>query len=520
VITLAETLVRIPYDEVAHVWPEIILAITMCAVLLTPMLRGPSVAGPSIAGLIGLGGAAIATGATMGHANEVLFHGMLVVDPFSQFFKLILIVMTALAIGQRISTNRTEMRPTSAPEYLCLMVGAVLGMCLIVSANNLLTIVIALETASIPSFALAGFRKRDTLSTEGSLKYVIFGAASTAVMVYGMSLVYGATGTLELGGIAAAAGEAVTPMLALGLLAMFTGIAFKLAAVPMHFWCPDVFQGAPTDVATFLSVASKGAAACLLLRIMQVFGATQVGPDATGFGGMAIAVGLLGAVTCTWGNLVALHQTNMKRMLAYSSIAHAGYLIMAVALLPLGATPAEQSTVAGAVLFYLMVYGFMNVGAFTVAAIVESRTGGRDTTDYANLFRQQPALAAAMTVFLLSLFGMPGLGGFLAKIQVMKGMAQFGMPGFVLIAVLLINTLLSLYFYLRPVYFMAFVEESQGQPMARPPRNWAAAILAVCVIALIWTGIDLGTTHLTAEYGSVHQPAAVIDVPDVGLAGD
>mgnify|MGYP006284494343 CR=1 FL=1 len=167
----------------------------------------------------------------------------------------------------------------------------------------------------------------------------------------------------------------------------------------------------------------------------------------------------------------------------------------------------------GAALFYLMVYGFMNVGAFTVAAIVESRTGGRDIADYANLFRQQPALAAAMTVFLLSLFGMPGLGGFLAKIQIMKGMAQFGTGGFVLIAVLLINTLLSLYFYLRPVYFMAFVEQSHGRRMVRPPRNWAAAILAVCVIALIWTGIDLGTTNLAAEYGSVHQPSTTISVP-------
>ncbi len=273
----------------------------------------------------------------------------------------------------------------------------------------------------------------------------------------------------------------MSPLLAVGLLAMFAGFAFKLSAVPMHFWCPDVFEGAPMEVTTFLSVASKGAAICLLLRVLLAFGAAAV-PHSEEFIGLGAGVAILGAVTATWGNLAALHQTQIKRLLAYSSIAHAGYMIMAAAMVVFQGRAGFPNPAASAILFYLLIYLFMNMGAFTVAALVAQHAGTEDIREYAGMIRRSPLLTVMLSLFLLSLFGMPGLGGFMGKIYLATSMTKAGVPGFVLVAVLFINTLLSLYYYVRPVYYMVFVPDTQNSGRRSSVQPAGVLLLAVCLV--------------------------------------
>ena len=524
------------WDEIFLVMPEVWLAVGMCAVILVPFVNRRSDAWPTAATLATLVLALAWTVATLkypGGAGRPVLHGMLTVDPFSQFFKLLLILFTLLVVVQWMFGARRDTSIYDVPDFHCLLLGAAFGMALMASASNLLMIFVAIETASLPSFALAGFRKRHRVGTEGSLKYVIFGAASSAIMLYGMSLLYGTAGTLDLSGVAASASADFSPLCAVGLVMMFAGIAFKLSAVPLHFWCPDVFQGAAFEVTTFLSVASKGAAVALLLRILFVFGA-QTGPE--GFVGMAVGVAILGAATATWGNLLAYHQNNIKRLLAYSSIAHAGYMIMAASLMVLVRTASDPdlaASVIGAILFYLLIYMFMNLGAFTVASLVARSAGAEDGEDiryYTGLMTRSPLLTVAMALFLLSLFGMPGLGGFMGKVYLMKAMADIGGSGGgrVLIAVLLINTLISLYYYMRPIYHMVLVADTANRPHFAAHRM-GLALLLVCGVAILWTGLlPSGATRLTEDYGHIAvktprdpdpvRPDQAAPVPDASTA--
>lgn len=489
--------------------PEIWLVLAMCAVVLVPFVRRRSAALPVGAALAGLALAlfsALPLSSLTGGAGTFVFHRMLAIDPFAQFFKVLLLAFTVLVVAQWSLTSRAGTDVKDVPDYLCLLLGAAFGMALMASASNLLMIFVATEAASLPSFALAGFRKRHRPGTESSLKYVLFGAVASSVSLYGMSLIYGAAGTLDLAGIAgaAAAGDGMTPMLAVGLMAMFAGFAFKLSAVPLHFWCPDVFEGAPIEITTFLSVASKGAAVCLLLRVMHAFGVHGAAVGGPGFAGLATGVALLGAVTATWGNLVALRQVRIRRLLAYSSIAHAGYMIMGTSLVCLLPEGAPVQKMAGAVLFYLLVYMFMNLGAFTVAAVIAQRSGSEDIRDYAGLIRRAPITAVLLATFLLSLFGMPGLGGFMAKVLLAIAMFEVGgVAAFLLVGVLLLNTLLSLYYYVRPVYYMVFVSDEQDRP-AIVPRGAALAMLLACAAALLWTGLlPNGPGQLARDYGTL-----------------
>lgn len=479
--------------------PEIILVCGMCAVILAPFIMRKSRVVPAAVTIVTLlaAMAAVLCNLRGGEATSA-FAGMVAIDPFSQFFKLILCTFAILVVALWLIVTKRHTHEMDAPDLFCLILGAATGMALMSSASNLLMIFIATESASIPSYALAGFRKRLRIGSEGSLKYVIFGAASTAITLYGMSLIYGAAGTLRLDGIATVATQGVSPLMAIGLLAMFAGVAFKLSAVPMHFWCPDVFQGAPIEITTFLSVASKGGAICMLVRIVDAFSGIAVEGSLIGTG-LAIAVGILGAVTATWGNLAALAQTNVKRLLAYSSIAHAGYMIMGAAAAVTG-----HPDIAAAILFYLLVYMFMNLGAFTVAAIIAEPSGGdsEEIADYTGLSRRSPALAVLMSLFLLSLFGMPGLGGFLGKIALMKAMITLGPGGFALLAVLLLNTLVSLYYYMRPIYYMYLARDEQARP-AFVPSGAGVALLGLCALGVLWTGLTGMGISLADAFGTL-----------------
>ncbi len=509
------------WGDLWMVMPEVWLVVAMCAVVLAPFIKRRSVALPLGVASAGLMLAVMAALSSFASADAMgtVFTGSLVIDPFSQFFKVLLTLFTLMILGLWILHSRSQTDPADAPDFLCLLLGAAVGMSLMVSATNLLVIFIATETASMPSYALAGFRKRRREGSEGSLKYVLFGSVSSAIMLYGMSLVYGAAGTLSIYGIAAQAAAGISPLMAIGLAAMLAGFAFKLSAVPMHFWCPDVFQGAPIEVTTFLSVASKGAAMCMLLRALAAFAAAA---PANGylFVGIGVAVGILGAVTATWGNLVALHQTNIKRLLAYSSISHAGYMLMAASVAVIAGRSWEGGqhqtgaiqVVVGAVLFYIVVYAFMNLGAFTAATLLAMHTGTEDIRGYAGLSRRSPWLAALMTACLLSLFGMPGLGGFWGKVFLMKSMALAGGAGFALIAVLLFNTLISLYYYLKPVYYMYFVPDEDERP-AFLPAGGGLAMLVICVSVLLATGLLPNRIESLARGYATLYPNPVITAP-------
>ncbi|MCC7147565.1 MAG: NADH-quinone oxidoreductase subunit N [Phycisphaeraceae bacterium] len=520
------------WEEIRLVLPEIGLAVGMCAVLLVPFARRLSKSVPAAAALIALGLAGFFAVDSLGVSGRSILAGALVIDPFSQFFKVLLVVFTVLVLAQWLLAGKDRISAADTPDFLCLLLGATAGMALMASAANLLSIVVSIEMASLPSYALAGMRKLQRRGSEAALKYVLFGAVASALMIYGCSLLYGLTGSLDLPTVANAVVSGFSPLLGLGVLLLFVGLAFKLSAVPLHFWCPDVFEGAPTEVTTFLSVASKGAAVCLLTRILWSFGAAA----AAGVGGergwnllvgLAVAVAALGAITATWGNLVAMHQTNLKRLLAYSSMAHAGYLMMAVGLIaisgPTGPAAAKLNLlpghVAAAVLFYLLVYLFMNMGAFTVVALAAQQVGSEDLRAYRGLMAWSPWLGVLLTVFLLSLFGMPGLGGFLGKIYLAVVMTKVGSIGFVLIAVLLFNTLLSLYYYMRPVYFMAFaggsgaeddspLADARGSLMPSLPGavpGVGVAVLVICALALVWTGLG-GGSGMTKDYGLIWSP--------------
>jgi NADH-quinone oxidoreductase subunit N len=479
----AESFLTTLRADVLLALPEVILAGAMCVLLLLPFVSKQAWV-QAWGTLAGLGAALIATALRLTVAGSA-FHGMLAVDPLSQFFKVLLLLFVMCVVVQWLIFTGPQTPVRDAPDFFCLLLGATLGMSLMASANHLLLIFIATEIASLSSFALAGFRKRTRLGAESALKYVVFGAAASSIALYGMSLIYGSTGSLSLPAIGAALSSGSSPLLVIGLIGLLVGVAFKLSAVPMHFWCPDVFEAAPLPVTTFLSVASKGAALVLLIRLITLFTAPAAGahPPATG---IAIAIAILGAVTATWGNLLAYHQHQIKRLLAYSSIAQAGYMVMAAAAVT------AKGAAAGALLFYLLIYLFMNLGAFTVAGLIAQRIGTEDIRRYPGLRRRSPLLVAAMTVFLLSLFGMPGLGGFVGKIFLGLSMLDLGPGGFVLVAVLLVNTLLSLYFYLRPVYFMVFADESepQSQPSAAGATSWAGGLMAaLCVVMVVWTGV-------------------------------
>ncbi|MCX5662577.1 MAG: NADH-quinone oxidoreductase subunit N [Planctomycetota bacterium] len=517
-----------PWETLRLILPEITLALGMGAVVLTPFFGRKRDHRSTVVALAALFLALVAIVNTTHFGAATILGGMLSVDPFSQFFKALLLVFTGLVIVQWRSTARRNPRPNDtrmqdAPDLLCLLLGASLGMALMASATNLLMIFMATEAASYPSYGLAGFRKRDRLASKGALKYVVFGAASSAAMVYGMSLVYGVTGTLSLAGVALHIGEhGISPLLAMGLCGMFAGLAFKLATVPMHFWCPDVFEGAPTHVTTFLAFASKAAAICLLVRILLAFSAASSDASAADLGAMATGFAALGAVTATWANLFALRQVHIKRLLAYSSIAHAGYMTMtaAVALgLPHGV--GSPNTVASAILFYLLTYAFMNLGAFTVAAVIIQRTGAEDIRHYAGIAQRSPLLAGLMTLFLLSLFGMPGLGGFIAKVWLAMTLSGAGTMGFVLIAVLLVNTLVSLYYYLRPVYHMYFTRDD-GQRPAFAAAPASLAILLVSALLLLWTGLSPGAAdRMTRDFATLAPPLAdASGTPGMGALKD
>jgi NADH-quinone oxidoreductase subunit N len=424
-------------------------------------------------------------------APGTIWSGMLVVDPLGAFFKALLLAASLLVVLAFTFANSRELRGLGQGEFHALLLAVTLGNLLLSAANDLAMMYLALETVSITSYVMVAYMKGDRMSNEASLKYVLFGAVSTGTMVYGLSLLYGLAGTTSLPGIRDFLTMGLTDENRLTVyivaLLVFAGFGFKTAAVPFHFWCPDVYQGAPTPVTAFLSVAPKAAGFAVMLRFFfggfSLQGTTAW--DLTGAIDWPWLLMVVSVLTMTVGNVAALTQTNMKRLLAYSSIAHAGYIMMGVVAL--------SENGARALLIYLLAYLFMNLGAFLVVTLVHHHDDTFDLRDYPGLYKRAPLLTAAMAIFLLSLVGIPPLVGFMGKLYVFAAVIERGYGWYAMAGA--INAAIAAYYYFRILKTMV-VEEDTGP--ARPPiqlafadRAWLVVFMAANVLPLLfWSAIE------------------------------
>ena len=452
-----------------YILPELILAGGALLVLVVDVLaprRDNLLYAVSLLTVIVSGGVAL----SFAGVDTLAARGLLAIDGFALFFKLLF--LTSAAITLLMSSSYLRVEGTHGGEYCFLILCATLGMMFMASGVDLITLFIGLETMAVSFYVLVGFLKPSRRSNEAAVKYFLLGAFSLGILLYGMSLLYGVTGTTNLQEIAIAIAEQErTLLLPLGLILVAAGMGFKIAAVPFHMWAPDVYEGAPTPVTAFLSVGSKAASFAMLLRIL-VEGLPSLAPD------WQILFYALAVVTMTVGNLAAITQTNLKRMLAYSSIAHAGYVLI-------GIVAATERGVTAA-LVYLWIYLFMQLGAFAVVTLLRRRDIiGDELKDISGLYFRNPAVAVAMLAFMLSLGGIPPTAGFMGKVWVFGAAIQ---AGFVWLAVIgVVNSAISLFYYIRVVVFMWIKEETVGSAIRINPAM--AVALTVAFIGTVLFGI-------------------------------
>ena len=431
-----------------------------------------------------------------------LFHGMLAIDSFAQFFKLFLLLAALLVV--LASLHSAELAPFHQGEFFALLLAVTLGMVLLANSTNLAMLYLSLELVSLTSYIMVGYLKTDRLSNEASLKYILFGAISTGSMLYGLSLLYGMTGSLNLYTIRDAflsqGVEGVDQFTVLLILVLtMAGFGFKTAAVPFHFWCPDVYAGAPTPVTAFLSVAPKAAGFAVLLRFFFSGMSQTSGSQWAIIGGVNWPIVLIGisVLTMTLGNVAALTQNNLKRMLAYSSIAHAGYILMGAVVL--------TGDGVKSMLIYLFVYLFMNLGAFLVVTIIYDSDKTFEIDDYNGMFKRSPFVAVAMAIFMLSLIGIPPFSGFMGKLYVFGSVIDKGLYWFAAIGAL--NAAVAAFYYMRVLKAM-LIEDGSGStaPLQVSFFNQAllvALLLPNVLLIVFWNPIDRWTAASVQLFGGV-----------------
>ncbi len=448
------------------------------------------------------------------HTPASFFTGLLVFDQFTVFFRVFLLLFLILVIALTVLSGIPDTE--DGPDFYTLLFGAVIGMMLMVSANHLLILFLGVEMASVPSYVMVGFLKGRRQSSEASLKFVVYGAGTAGVMLYGISLLAGLLGTANFPELAARlsdllAGQSEVGMsnpnvraVVLAIMMVLVGLAFKLSVVPFHFWCPDAFEGASAEVAGFLSVASKAAAFALLVRFCMAF----VGGETEGlqsvYLSLGIGLGVIAAVTCTFGNLAAYAQTNIKRLLAYSTIAHAGYMLMAVAaLLVILNAPfsggfdadwrnTEARRCVEGLLYYLCVYLFMNLGAFAIVALIRNEIFSEEIKDYDGLAQQAPLLCVCMGICLFSLVGMPPLGGFIGKFMIFASLFEAGNVHTSMWAILVIgslNTVFSLFYYVRVLRAMFMTDRPERAPIVDLPFKPIGLYVTMITLPILVLGM-------------------------------
>ncbi|HAC05273.1 MAG TPA: NADH-quinone oxidoreductase subunit N [Gemmatimonadetes bacterium] len=459
--------------DLALIWPELILTIGGLVTLLLGTFGGDRQVGLyQLAALITLAAAAAAVVAMFGTQASV-FSNTLEVDAFGGFAKLLIYAASFICILIAPPFFKDAMRA----EYPVLILFATLGMGIMASARDLMTLYVGLELNSLAAYVLASFMRSDDRSSEAGLKYFVLGALASGMLLYGISLLYGFSGTTQFAGIAQAMGGGMNNGLLFGLVFVIAGLAFKISAVPFHMWTPDVYEGAPAPVTAFMSATVKAAAFIAFARVFLVaFNDSYT----TWFP----ILWWLAAITMVSANLIALVQTNVKRMLAYSSIAHGGYLLLAL-------TAANPTATAG-MLFYLLVYTLMNIGAFAIVISVAHQAEERQyIDDYTGFGWTNPALGVFLTIFLLSLAGFPGTGGFMGKIYLLQGAAESEL--WWLMVILVLTTVASYWYYLRVAWLMWMKNPtSDGQhDLVITPFPMRLA-LVVCVGLIVYTGIFPG----------------------------
>jgi NADH-quinone oxidoreductase subunit N len=410
--------------------------------------------------------------------------GMVAIDPFSDYFKLVIILASVIVVFFSISSKEIKRTEKRQGEYYALMYGMLLGMMLMVSAVDLVLIYLSVELLSLSSYVLAGFTKLRNRNSEASLKYIIYGSAASGMMLFGISLLYGLTGVTNLHEINSAfQGMQINIYtLSFALILIFVGLGFKLSAVPFHFWTPDIYEGAPIPITAYLSVASKAAALALLVRFIRTTFVAYVGNN--GFWEMLpvfdwqTLMVVISLVTMTLGNLTALWQKNLKRLLAYSSIAHAGYLMLGILVL--------SDNGVFALMIYLFAYVIMNLGAFYVIMLIADNTGSESIDDIGGLGYTAPLLAVPLTIFLVSLAGIPPAFGFIAKMNLFIAVIDANLMTVVVIA--LLNVVVSVYYYSRILKHMYFDKVDDSTPRFSVNKIDTTVVLVLAGL-IIYLGI-------------------------------
>jgi NADH-quinone oxidoreductase subunit N len=465
-----------PLAEFVPFLPEIFLAAAGFALLLIGIPLRPHgtrmVSGLAVASLAVTAVLVLLVGSPTAGAVTILGQ-MLVIDQIAVFIKLL--VLAASAVSILMAAGYLERSGYGGGEFCSLVLYATVGMFVMASGANLVSMYVGLELMALSVYVLVGYFKLEVKSNEGAVKYFVLGALSSGILLYGISLVYGTTGTLDL----AAINEQLTSVpqnnlaLLLGIVLVAFGMLFKVAAVPFHVWTPDAYEGAPTPVTAFMSVAPKAAAFAMFLRLFAGAFAPEVDY-------WRVVLWVASAATMIYGNIAALTQNNVKRMLAYSSIAHAGYALMGLV--------AANAMGTWSVLLYMLVYAFMNLGAFGFVILLESRGyTGETITDYAGLAKSHPAAAVLMLWFMLALAGIPPTAGFMGKLYLFAAAVNGGYVWLTLIAVIM--SAVSLYYYFRIVVQMYLRDEEQARPAEMYRDRWVEAMIVVCAVVTLVIGV-------------------------------
>ncbi|MEL0173493.1 MAG: NADH-quinone oxidoreductase subunit N [bacterium] len=462
--------------------PELILTITILAALITDLFVKKSKTN-MIGWVLGVG--LVVVGLSVHNLSSVppttLFLDMIVIDPFSSFMKIVIILSTLLVIVA--SWVNDELEKYRKGEYFTIMGIMVMGLFLMTSSVDIIMLYISIEVVSIMSFVLAAYLKLDTRSNEAGLKYVIYGAFSSGVMLFGLSIVYGLAGSTNYFAIQdtlSSLDGSANPALIMALLMIFAGFGYKISSVPFHFWTPDVYEGSPSTITAYLSVAPKAAGFAMIIRFFHQVFSDSIGLTSNAIGSTDLPwpeiIGVLAVVTMTMGNLVAIQQKSIKRMLAYSSIAHAGYMMLALPVLSMEAVES--------VMIYLFIYVFMNLGAFFIVIFVKNKTGGESFEDFEGLGWKMPIVGAFMTLFMLSLTGLPPTAGFIGKLYIFKTLVGAGSEFLWLVVAGGVNSVISLYYYFHVVKVM-FLGGKRSDVITYPPSTMFGLMIFTAVPSLL-----------------------------------
>jgi NADH-quinone oxidoreductase subunit N len=473
-------------DSLQYIKPEIVISVVIVLIVTVDLIMGRNKFLLPWISVIGLAATAYYVIEQFG-LNGYAFpqeKGMVTADPFGAFFKIIVVLSSVIIVFFSITSKEIKEAFERHGEYYTLIFGMILGMFFMISASDLILIYLSLELVSLSSYILAGFTKHSLRNSEASLKYVIYGSTASGIMLFGISILYGMTGTTNLymlndffqnpafGGFA----------FYLACILIFTGIGFKISAAPFHFWTPDVYEGAPIAFTAYLSIASKAAGFALLIRFIKVTFIESV--DSSGYWSLVNLIDwksfiiLISILTMTLGNFAALWQSNMKRLLAYSSIAHAGYLLLGLAVL------SEQGLLA--IFIYFAVYAFMNLGAFFIVMLIANKIGSEELDDYKGLGYSMPLLGVSLTIFLISLTGIPPTAGFIAKLYLFIALVDANMIAVAIIA--LLNTVVSLYYYVKVLKNLYLVKSEKPLPaITVSPANFV--VLMILLIPILVFGV-------------------------------